>query len=754
MGKIDLHFHDIKTKNDNSGDVTRDITNKEISSLIKKYDIQMLAIVNHLTINKKKFLDLYKLMEDEENFILLIGFEINIYRTDCHKKGDYWHILLISDKNEINKMEEIINSINGEKYNRKITEDEFVIILSKSGISEDECIIIPHFSKGSKKRNAPFNLGGGIVDYDLFDKFKKKFSKYLILNETNTLQKLNREYSNGIKSIVGSDAMSIKDFEENKVSKLIELMINFESIKKFILFMSKDSLTIKEIINNRNKEEKISPLKIILKNRNKNDEKIEFKYRRGINLLFGKRGSGKSVILDSLKEHLNESDYEYYSGSEKIKDGYKDFHLKICKEKMIFPEEGKFYKIFEENDSLFSYKNKFARMKKYYESEEKMNLSKLTRFARTDSDNMQALFSSDKFKTELNDIFKKNINLENINKEILTNEYISMISKVNKVYLLKIKKEYTIMVKEILNIKYKKLLMKESKVITKLVFLEIRNLTNLMGEPNKPSLDFSENKIKTIDKYILFIEMKKNINKKTKNNLEIFKNKQSFGEFKLLVSWKYLSNKKEDYNIMKENINKILAKKEDKKDFFDFMLSKSFFDFEEWIYKTSWKKVLSPIGEQIKKKGTIFIIGFEVDSFVKENKKTLSKGQEIEILFSEVLNSKKKFLILDEVDYSLDADYINKTLVKKLNEIELEKTIFLATHSANLAVNSIPINWIYRKENDEKENKYTTYTGTIYENILKNIDNEKDFVKWDETVIKVMEGGTEALKRRGYIYGK
>jgi DNA repair exonuclease SbcCD ATPase subunit len=98
----------------------------------------------------------------------------------------------------------------------------------------------------------------------------------------------------------------------------------------------------------------------------------------------------------------------------------------------------------------------------------------------------------------------------------------------------------------------------------------------------------------------------------------------------------------------------------------------------------------------------------------KNNNSTFSNGENAHLLLQNVLsNEKADFFILDEPSMFLSRESITKFLLPKISELSSEnKKIIIATHNSSIGINTIPINYIYRKyknNNDECE----TYVGSI-----------------------------------------
>ena len=129
---------------------------------------------------------------------------------------------------------------------------------------------------------------------------------------------------------------------------------------------------------------------------------------------------------------------------------------------------------------------------------------------------------------------------------------------------------------------------------------------------------------------------------------------------------------------------------------------------------------------------------------------TPSTGEETMIALDEALNEDSDVYILDEPEKSLGNSYINDIIVKRINYLtKLKKTIVIVTHNANIAIRTLPYQTILKVYDGD----YTTYIGSLYSGILRNLDsdNEKD---WREESIRILEGGKEAFNERGDIYAQ
>ncbi len=738
MGKIDLHFHDTKTKHDSSA---RNISNSDILNIIDEFKISILGIVNHIFFNYEKAKKLIEMTNSNSDLSLAFGIELNI----CNDKenNDYWQLILLAGKEEAEKLNNFYLKI---KDNNTIDEEILIEQIKEAKFDLNNILIYPHFDKGDNKRNAPWRKNG--FNKDMFENFSNKFKDILIINEVNSLSKIYRGLNNGIKVLIGSDAQDLNDFKENKAEKLLDIFIKFSSFKKFILFLKKDTNTVNEILLNRNKKTTISnflPLELLSKEK----EGINnFNYRKGINLIFGKRGSGKTVLLKSLQKHFNGQEIEYYSGIDDSKVKFDSFIQELIDEKKEVEKNNfstNLKNIFSKNTkSKPEFKNIFNNVFSYYRHlEENMtNFSELTEFSRNSFEvekfeNQNIFFEMiKKTKTEIVESVEKNNekHFDNLKKIYLDTEILD--EKKN------IKKSYLKMSKEVFNFKLKQEIIKTfSNKIKNNIFFELNGINKKEGGADLPNLNFKNFFIEEMGRFIQKIEVQNKINS-LKSEI-IFENCYSFGKLKFNIVFTKKIIKKEEAGRNDFFVKKI-TNISDREKFYEFLNTNSFKNF------LSFRETFDSFEKE--EIDLFSIIGYDVLTNVENKSKNLSSGQKVEVVFDKVLESPKSILILDEIDYALDTTYINSILIEKINKIELSKTIFLATHSANLAINSVPINWIYREEDGDL--KYKTFIGDIYSNELINIENNDEKLSWDKTAIDIFEGGKEAMKKRGMIYEK
>ncbi|PIZ36505.1 MAG: hypothetical protein COY37_08355 [Candidatus Aquicultor secundus] len=115
----------------------------------------------------------------------------------------------------------------------------------------------------------------------------------------------------------------------------------------------------------------------------------------------------------------------------------------------------------------------------------------------------------------------------------------------------------------------------------------------------------------------------------------------------------------------------------------------------------------------------------------------LSMGQKGTVLLKIFLAEGDSPLIIDQPEENLDNDFVYKALVDAFREAKKKRQIIIATHNANLVVNTDAEQVII---STFKDGKITYRSGSI-----ENLEIRKDITGF-------LEGGDEAFKRREMKY--
>lgn len=146
------------------------------------------------------------------------------------------------------------------------------------------------------------------------------------------------------------------------------------------------------------------------------------------------------------------------------------------------------------------------------------------------------------------------------------------------------------------------------------------------------------------------------------------------------------------------------------------------------------------------------ILRIKTGYFKGETPKMPSKGQENLIILDYQLfkeTEKKEIIFIDEIEDGLENSYITNALNDRIdNLVDNGKSVYLTTHNANAAILHESVRYIYC-EGLEDHNIYTSKDG---KDNMENLKNEST-VSWREKVIDVLEGGEKALIKREEKYG-
>lgn len=716
--KIDIHTHTKKIK---SGDnATREISPEKLAELLKSTSVEILAITNHNHFD----LEQYEKIEQavEKSCQIWPGVELDVDEGN----GKRGHLIVI------------VNPINHKKFDEKLKEliagekeDNFSTSIESVAESFDklDSIYIFHY----------INKSPAISEETI-----KKLSN-LIENKKRILKEASNSISAGIfishghNSIYGSD---IQDWEKYiEVSKeLPELRLNVESFEQFCLLLDKDNSTINTLLDKKTK----SNYEILLF---EEKEKISLPIYNDINILFGSKGTGKTEILKKLNEKFKGEGYNkteiFLSGEKKLEDVYKlkkldpiqldQFDIDNCEKEIDILKKAKDEEI-TDFSSYFNYFN--LKIKNKNLDKIKINNISTEDTNKLDKEQESLETIANKF-NEFNKYIIESNDIEKFIEKKLFEEFKEMLNRI----IIQLKSGKKELYLEITSIKMLNLMI---NVFT----TEISKKTGKPKKPNKTGfLEYARNRIKikgAVEKILLNIEKKIIIEPINVGDLGDKGN--LYCETKICIQngkisdSKYLPAKKATKKITKTSLKDFSLKiKEISKSIYsDNLFEKlaSLRDIEEVDLIKSIKDLL------------LFCKYFSING--KEY--SPSSGESSMILLHNELREDKEIYILDEPEKSLGNDYISEVIVPLLKEkANLGKKIIIATHDANIAVRTLPYNSVYRHHDN---NKYYTYVGNPFSNMLRCLEDERIELDWKEISMRTLEGGEIAFGERGKIYGK
>lgn len=667
MKKIDLHIHTLATEKDSNFIFDLD----KMLLYVQTSKLDAIAITNHNIFDREQF----NKIKEKVNISVFPGVEVDVENA---------HMIVVTEESNLDKFCEQCNQLNesltdGKKY---ISYDEFISIFC----NYEQYLLIPHY----KKKPA------------LQQQIIKKFGNNITCGEVDSIKKFCtlKKQENDLVPILSSDVRIKKDLEIFP-TRYTFLDIDDTSLKSIKYgLMDKTRVFITE---------------------NKNDNEFIFTQdglvaSTKLNVIIGKRSSGKTYTLEKIKKAFDTSEIKYIkqfeitekSGSEKFKEITQKGYEKITNE-YVNPIDDVIHSILEidlnsDNLELENYHSALINRAICFERNDIFSrtslFNEITFDVKTNKE-LENLINAIKILLE-NENYKEIID-ENINKESLQVLLMKLIDLYRKERLSeKIKKEVDKLVESI----QKKLELKSS--VDTIPQIDLYNMMRNRLIVSRFNEDF------------------KKINEKT----NIFE--EDYQRFKIIATKAPYKNVSE----MKEGANATGSFKE---------------TFDKYYLKDTFKYI-----KQLKEDGvtidklckTIIDIKYKV---INQNGSEISGGEKAEFNLLKELDDAKNYdiLLLDEPESSFDNPYIKENINTLIKDISNKTTVFVVTHNNTLGVSNKADKLIYTMYN-EKEQKYEVYVGNFTDTMLVNKDGKS--IKTYEAIVSCMEAGVKTYEERSKIY--
>lgn len=555
--------------------------------------------------------------------------------------------------------------------------------------------------------------------------------------------------NHNIDSLIGSDVQDWKQYSNFDSKKLIDINNKIDSLSKFIDLYEYDPTILQIVKKDIDKNNTIIKHQLKLPNNETKMEKTIINFKN-LNIVFGVKASGKTILLKSINEELSKkSKCKFYQGNKKELEKTFDEKIKNIEklddlEKENLEKQKNFLteiKDFKEIKSI-----EFLDFYNYYSNKKrkKCNLNEMV-FVPTNVD------VDDHKKKNFNKVIENTIEIINnlkIKKYYNTNEFSNEIEYFEKFienFRNKFKKEFS---------NYWK-----SKLIKK-INVKIEEILKLKkGEYSKPSnINLFEiaKKRKEIRNRILLLKNDRTQMHDVENLIVPIRNGNKLiikKKIRIIEFLKDDDDKEQKEFLNSFSINKLIKKIN--KDFNKIAKEKNFF---EVIENDLPKSEISKLMEKNKNDVWFHKTNLYFELFDKETKisslckEDFSSGEISLIMLSFVFLNQNEYdvFILDEPDTHLDYPTISNFLLKKIRNLrKLEKTIIIATHNSTLAINSIPTKYIQKEISfKNQKTKYVSNYGDIWS---RKFTNEKPF---EEILITNFEGGKKHFDFKKGIYGK
>ena len=664
MKKIDLHIHTKKSISDKDFEFNIQKLNEYIN--IAKLDA--IAITNHNMFDANQF----DMIKSQVGIKVFPGVEVDL---------ENGHVLLITDEEKEKELELKCNQLSSYITNQgdTLNFEDFNNIFSDLS----EFLVIPHYKKDPA------------LDGDTL----KKLSKDIIVGEVSSPKKWEKMYKDRnetLNPVLFSDVRIDKDMKIFPVKQTYIDCDNMTIGKLKLTFRDKSKITISPSSD-------ISRFQILHDGTSAST---------GLNVILGKRSSGKTYTLDIISNTFKNDKIKYIKQFELVKKS----------------DETKFKEIIERNQSEFI--EKYLKEFKFVVNDVKKidlkeNNSDIEEYLRTlknfanDTDKMD-IFSRARLFNESKFSIPSIVNIENILKnvkELLENEeYKKLIyknveeDKLKNLYVeafavykrLKIEQKLKEKTNELID-KTKKDLGEKSSVMP----IEYCDFKKILKQNNK---------IKCFEKIVEFLNKEEKVNEEMhlKFKIQTFKGK--------------MKNATDVKNRIHFNGSLVEA-------------------FTNYMNPYNYLKSLEESGVN---SDVLYRAFCAIDFEVKNDKNNnISGGEKAEYNLLEELRDTYKYdlLLIDEPESSFDNIFLKENIITCIKDLSLKTTIFLVTHNNTLGMLMNPDCIIYTENNN---NVFKVYTGKLTSEQLTSADGNK--ISSFDILMDTMEAGEDAYRERREIY--
>lgn len=673
MIKIDFHIHTVFTKKDAHFNFSLEKLKQYISTM----SIDAIAITNHNCFD----IDNFNLIKSNISSLVLPGIEIDFVGG---------HILLISDVSDLEDFNSkcLVVQKQMEQSNKMyLSFDEFLDIFKEL----NKYIIIPHYEKKPKVQDVYIN----------------RLSQYIFNGEVANSNKFVRllKSNDRLVPVLFSDMRMCEETHLSVQQTYVDVdEISFLSIKEGLKDKTK-------VFLNKNRNRKLFT---ILPNGTMAST--------GLNIIFGKRSSGKTYTLDRIYESFNQNGRVKYIRQfeliEKDKtEAEKKFDEKISSDKSLFLDE--YFNEFK----LIVKSLVETDIKIFHDSIDgyvKGLLSYAIQLDNLDSFAKVPLFVSQDY--EKTSTIKLEQLINSVMNLLESDDYNDIIIKyLDKNKLIALLKELIVKHKEL---SYDNKVKEKANLIIGLVK---KKLSIESGQDPIPSFSF-----------IKYAKTKKDI-EKFNELVHILKSEKIIltdpvGKFTIKASRKAITSASILQNIVKKRGTYVEAFSKYNQPGFDYLLAiKDCTQIDENIYY----KCFSNIEYQV-----LNARGYPV-----------SGGERAEYNLEEALKDAEEYdiLLIDEPESSFDNIFLREDINERIKTLSTKMPVFVSTHN-NVIGGSIKADYIIYTEAiyDGNNTDFKIYSGEFSSQELCTIDGTKTTNL--SVLLNSLEGGTDSYYERSNTY--
>lgn len=673
---VDFHIHTLRTLSDNKD---LDFDKERLKHYVSRLALKAIAITNHNLFDKGQFEEITDYLSTE-NVVIFPGIEVDLENA---------HILVISPLESIDSFSEACN-----KISTKVASQDFS--LSVEEFNEifrnilDECLLIPHYKK------APV-MSSSIIS---------KINTTIIAGEAQNPKKfelMKKDDNEHLCPVMFSDIRmgTLAESEPEPAPKMTYIAIDDITIPNLKIALSDK----RHVALTKSGEDKF------IIDSNLTSASL------GLNVVLGKRSSGKTYLLDGIADIYGDDDTLYVRQfeivdqcSDKNFNALIDVQFKAITEKYLSAIKHLTEAVLNTKDEKWS----FAEIERYLSSLKKYAEDTAVRDTYADA----KLFNESEY-ANIEDTTGKTI-LEDLKYLIDNASYSELLSEnvttLKRIYIDVLKKYKE---KALLN----KLMEHVNTVITSTKrLLAAKSSSKPVQDPD---LYFSAKSMivnKRFDQLII----------KLRKSSKIKNLGDTYGRFNIEVSkgaFKNVSDLQEHLGFRKPQgeIFNVYYKEPHK--FVKALNDASVFDKPEFIYKTLIKVEVKP---------------------VKNDGGDISNGERAEYVLMKRLKEARNYrlFLFDEPEPSFDNPFIGEEIIEQLKSLAEDTTVFVVTHNNTIGASMNPDCLLYT---EQSRDKYRTYVGSLTSEKMVAFDGQSVYTS--TTIMSALESSNKYYNQRKELYG-
>ena len=676
---IDLHIHTKRSVSDNC-DIDFDI--ERLKKYVHECELQAIAITNHNLFDKNQFNDISANLND---IVVFPGVEVSL----CGG-----HILVITDPVNIDAFSEKCSAVNNLANNDgtqsfSLAFEDFDKIFSDF---YDKCLLIPHYDK---RPPIPDNI-------------LEKFGEHIVAGEVGSGKKMIYMKKDN------NERYTPVMFSDLRIGRLDK---NGKTPSPKMTFLKIDDITIQNIKIALLEKENVSPTPSgnegIIVGPGMTEASL------GLNVILGKRSSGKTHLLDSIYEAYDDN-VMYIKQFSIIEESNDEAFEKMTSSQ--FDKIARNY-LSEINNIVQVICDNDTDEKNDYLLDDYLNT--LKKFANDSSldDNISKtkIFSSSAFNTN-----------ENENGKNLVKSFEKILE--NKDYSSKIKDNIDIFIDAAKDV-IRNYRIEEKELRNRKMVNDIINTTKIKLRENTSAqpINDSELDLYKIEKTRIVNRKFDDVILKLRKEKSIDRLEEKYDRFRIRVMRGSFTSANDLHE--KAGISHSVA------------LTSSFAHYDKphvFVKKLRDENIVGP--------DIIYrtLIKMTIDP-IKDDGNEISNGERAEFILLGKLNEAKRYdmLLFDEPEPSFDNPFIGQKIISKLKELSNKMTVFVATHNNTIGASMNPDCLIYT--NDAGNGEYQVYVGTQTSDTLKTINGEEIDTK--KTALELLESKEELYNKRKRLYG-